>query len=251
MGEELNMGVMLKCGAVFLHIPKTGGSWVEKALKAIGQTERLLYHRHADMTRVMNYAKLEPPPKRKGLARWFKYRGHARPASMTTPFRFCFVRHPLQWYESWWRYMEGKMWKHWGREGSADDWHPSSPLNGLGDPDFNQFVRNVARARPGYVTELYSRYTDEAIDFIGRQENLVEDLIEVLRVLDVSFNEQIIRNLAPENVSRTPPERVHWDADLRELVTRLEYPALVRYGYVQDELQMRVDRPEMRLRLAA
>src|ERR1051326_3631695 len=85
MGEELNMGVMLKCGAVFLHIPKTGGSWVEKALKAIGQTERLLYHRHADMTRVMNYAKLEPPPKRKGLARWFKYRGHALSILLCAP----------------------------------------------------------------------------------------------------------------------------------------------------------------------
>jgi len=245
------MGVMLKCGAVFLHIPKTGGSWVEKALKAIGQTQRLLYHRHTDMTRVMNYAKLEPPPKRKGLARWFNYGRPAQPERMTTPFRFCFVRNPLHWYESWWRYMEGKRWKYWGREGVAEDWHPCSPLNGLGDPDFNQFVRNVARARPGYVTELYSRYAEEGIEFVGQQENLVEDLIDVLRLLQVSFDERIIRNLAPENVSLTPQDRVQWDEDLRELVTRLEYPALVRYGYVQDEVQTLAERPELRIRLAA
>src|SRR5262245_41490451 len=147
--------------------------------------------------------------------------------------------------------MDGNMWNYWGRVGSAVDWLPNSPLNGLGDPYFNQFVRNVVRVRPGYVTELYSRYTDEGIDFIGRQENLVEDLIDVLRLLDVSFDEQIIRDLVPENVSHAPPERVHWDADLHELVTRLEYPALVRYGYVQDEVQTLAGQPELRLRIAA
>jgi hypothetical protein len=245
------MGVMLKCGAVFLHIPKTGGSWVEKALKAIGQAERLLYHRHADMTRVMHYSKFEPPPKRKGLKKWVEFRPHTRQAATTTPFRFCFVRHPLHWYESSWRYMEGKKWNHWGRQAAAHDWHPSSPLNGLGDPDFNQFLRNVIRVRPGYVTELYSRYTEEGIEFIGRQEDLVEGLIHVLRLLNVSFDEQIIRNLGPENVSPTPQARIRWDPQLRALITRLEYPSLVRYGYVQDEMQALLDQPELRIRIAA
>src|SRR5262249_44912201 len=100
-------------------------------------------------------------------------------------------------------------------------------------------------------TELYSRYTEERIDFIGRQENLVEDLLHVLRHLNVTFDEQIIRDLAPENVSPTPKDRINWDPELLALVTRLEYPALVRYGYSQDELQTLFDRPELRIRIAA
>ncbi len=64
------MGVLLKCGAVFLHVPKTGGSWVEKALDAIGQTHRRLCYKHADMTRAMHYAKFEKVKLRHVWKRW-------------------------------------------------------------------------------------------------------------------------------------------------------------------------------------
>jgi hypothetical protein len=243
------MGVILKSGAVFLHIPKTGGCWIEDAITAIGQTHRRLSHRHADMTRVMHYKKLEPFRPR----RWLRDRriGLSAGPRLGANYRFCFVRHPLKWYESWWRYMESMNWNRWGAQGFAEAWHPNAALNGLGSPDFNEFVSNVVRVRPGYVTELYSRYTDERIDFIGKQESLVDDFIHVLNELNISFDEQQVRELAPVNVSQTPKERVHWDPQLRELVTRLEYPALVRYGYAADAAFERLGQPAPRLRIAA
>jgi hypothetical protein len=242
------MGVIMKSGAVFLHIPKTGGCWVEEALRVADQFYRVLPHRHADMTRVMHYRKFEKFRPRK----WVRDRRIGLPGSpmLGANYRFCFVRHPLKWYESWWRFMENRKWNRWGAQGFADAWHPNSVLNGLGSPDFNEFVYNVVTARPGYVTELYSRYTDERIDFVGKQESLVDDFIFVLNELNVSFDEQQIRDLAPVNVSKTSKERVQWDPQLRDLVTRLEYPALVRYGYVKDAVVERLDRPAQ-LRLAA
>jgi hypothetical protein len=243
------MGVLLKCGAVFLHIPKTGGRWVEEALKATGQTHRQLFHRHADMARVMHLKKFE----KFRLKQWLRDRllGIPEQPMLGATYRFCFVRNPLKWYESWWRYMENKNWKRWGCQGFAESWHPNSSLNGLGNHDFNQFIRNVVRARPGYVTELYSRYTDERIDFIGKQESLVDDFIHVLKHLNVPFDEQQVRELAPVNVSPTPKERIHWDPQLRQLVTRLEYPAMVRYGYSRDATLAQLDQPALKIFKAA
>jgi hypothetical protein len=64
-----------------------------------------------------------------------------------------------------------------------------------------------------------------------------------LRLIDISFDDQTIRNLAPESVSPTPKGRIHWNLELRALVTRLKYPALVRHGYAEDELQtLSIDR---------
>jgi hypothetical protein len=243
------MGVILKCGAVFLHVPKTGGCWVEEALRVSGQFYRPLPHRHADMTRVMHYKKFEKFRPR----HWVRDRRAGMPAEpmLGATYRFCFVRNPLKWYESWWRFMESKNWKRWGLQGFANAWHPNSVLNGLGSEDFNQFVRNVARIRPGYVTELYSRYTDERIDFIGRQESLVNDFITVLHELNVTFDEQQIRELAPVNVSKTPKARVQWDPQLRDLMTKFEYSGLVRYGYSQEAIPEQVNRPTPALRIAA
>ena len=65
--------------------------------------------------------------------------------------------------------------------GDAHDpyrWHPNAMLNGLGSSDFNTFVSNVNRKRPGFVTEMYGWYVRPGVHFVGRQENLAEDLIE-------------------------------------------------------------------------
>src|SRR5262249_20799616 len=96
--KGIPVGVILKCGAVFLHIPKTGGSWVEQALRACGQVHRFLPHRHADMTRVMHYKKFQKFRPRF----WIRDRRIGMPESpmLGATYRFCFVRNPLKWYES-------------------------------------------------------------------------------------------------------------------------------------------------------
>lgn len=208
------MALLLRGNALFLHIPKTGGIWVTKVLEEMGLVERSIGHKHADIDHILlskEYAAL----------------------AKNKPFMFCFVRHPLSWYESWFKYMSqpSRQWRDWGNETDIKNWHPNSMLNGLGAPQFNQFVNNAAQKRPGYATELFGWYTKPPIDFVGRQENLRGDLITALKLANIDFDPAIIRNYPEAWVSPEPAEKIVWDQRLRKQVASLEYAGIVRYGY--------------------
>ena len=228
------MALLLKGGAVFLHIPKTGGSWVAHVLEDCGLIVRAIagVHKHIDLNRLIYYDKFYSEegsiwsPRKRKMNAWI--------SQVVDPkFVFCFVRHPLSWYESWWKFMSqpSKNWREFGSETDRAKWHPNSALNGLGDADFNTFVRNVITKRPGYVTELYGWYARPRVAFVGKQENLCEDLIRVLKQLDLDFSEDLIRSHEPVLASPNN-EKVNWDPALREEVLRLEYATLVRHHYV-------------------
>ncbi len=233
------MALILKGGAVFLHIPKTGGNWVTKVLEECNLIEGSLGSKHADishlfalrsggMTGPAGYVHHEKD--------YFKYQIKRKMGLLGKgkPFMFCFVRHPLSWLESWFKYMSQptQNWLTWGDERDAGKWHPNGLLNGVGSADFNQYIRNVIQRRPGYVTELFGWYTTAEVDFIGRQENLKEDLITALKTLELKFDEEFVRNYPLVGESRKPSNPILWDEALREAVLKLEYAGLVRYGYL-------------------
>lgn len=236
------MSLRLIDGSDFLHIPKTGGSWVTKVLEANGLVARHVGHMHAnsDMNLVGDRAgsagdllrvcgQLAARKIRKKLRLRF-YDPDEREF-----FSFCFVRHPLSWYESWWKYMTGRGWNDWGQENSLRHWHPNVALNGLGDADFNTFVSNCVRVRPGYVSELFFSFAKPGISFIGRTENLVDDLVYVLDFLGLEVDAATIRQTARVNVSPRTTAAIEWDPDLRRTVMQLELPALVHFGYISDQ----------------
>jgi hypothetical protein len=223
------MALVLKGGAIFLHIPKTGGNWITKVLEECGLIAGKLGHKHAGMDRL-----LAPVNPRNGkMLNYFRIL-RLRSVLAPKPFMFCFVRHPLAWYESWFKYMTqpSRNWRDWGNPKDLFDWHPNAVLNGCGAEDFNQFVRNVVDRRPGYVTELYASYAQPQIDFIGKQENLQRDLVTVLKQLNLDFDEDFVLNYRPVGVSPEPTHKVGWNPELRERVLALEQVALLRYGYI-------------------
>jgi hypothetical protein len=132
-----------------------------------------------------------------------------------------------------------------GTKNSRDDWHPNSILNGLGSDDFNEFVRNVVNERPGYVSELYFAFTKPGISFIGKNENLRDDLAYVLDHLGLKYDRATVESSERQRVSKTPQSEVHWDPQLRETVMRLEVPALLHFDYLsqeeKDDLGIRMD----------
>ncbi len=247
------MAVMLNCGAIFLHVPKTGGSWVTQVLREQGLVRKEFSHIHADMVRARYYAggarvatrssyewlKSRVPRSWKAMraVQRLKKTGEAI-SDARFPYCFCFVRHPLDWYESWWRYMCGRSGAHWAAESDLTSWHPCGRLRTLGDPDFATFVQNVNSVSPGFVTELFGLYTQPGIQFIGRQESLVDDLVTVLQRLDVRFDEQQLRESQRVNTSRMQL-RTEWPAELRSETERLEFAGLVRYGYVESPVLRR------------
>ena len=231
------MAVVLRCGSELLHIPKTGGSWVTSVLEANDLISQHRGHKHADFDRNLLSSAFSARQHLSEVLRLtkekFLYASKNAPIS-EAPFRFCFVRHPLSWYESWWKYMKGRNWNDWGTQNSADNWHPNSILNGLGSDDFNEFVWNIVRVRPGYVSELYASYTKPGIGFIGKTETLRDDLCYVLDLLGHSYSKDSILSAKRENVSKTKPSEIRWDPDLRLLVMRLELSALVNFDYLTE-----------------
>lgn len=223
------MAIILKNGAVFLHIPKTGGTWVSSVLKETGLARCSIGHRHANWTHLL-------APGFQGVGRKLEYlykRGRFLKVS-PGPFTFCFVRHPLAWYESFYRYkLQPEL--NWEPDGDANDWnrwHPNAVLNGLGEGrEFNEFVEAVLEQYPGYVSALYNHYTLPPVDFIGKQENLTEDLISVLSEMKCEFDPEVIRGAAKVNTSRSEKKSMEWDPGLKERARELEFSAIKRFGY--------------------
>lgn len=174
---------------IVYHIPKTGGTWVKAALRNAGiryRAARTMPDQHPFNLRT---AHSTPDNTR------IRY-NKAELLSIT------FVRHPVEWYRSYWAYIM--------REGAGRDGR--FPATRFKNDDFNVFVNGILDAHPGgFVTQLYQYYTGvdcDKVDFIGWQENLAGDLLRVLRMAGEDFDERALLE--------TPPERVS-PKDLRDL----------------------------------
>lgn len=240
--REHNLTARLIDGSEFLHIPKTGGTWVESVLRENGLVACSLGHEHADYDRNLFQSVVSVRDHLGEAMRITRHKlmhGRRKTPPDADVFRFCFVRHPLAWYESWWKFMRGQDWHDWGVQNSRAGWHPNAVLNGLGSPDFNTFVRNVVRARPGYVSELMFAFTKPGISFIGRTEYLRRDLARVLDTLGLSYDAGRLERKPEMMVSGKPSETIVWDPALRDTVMRLELPALIHFGYLDPVEQVR------------
>ena len=228
------MAFLLKNGAVFLHIPKTGGTWIKHVLEDLDLIEAPLGHQHSDWDRAFWHDKLHRDLK---VARYLLRRAigssRAQPRSQPDCFKFCFVREPLQWYESYWRFMQSLdwNWKAWGDEADPYQWHPCSMVNALGSPDFNEFVYRVNKKRPGFVTEMYGWYVRSGIGFVGRQEFLRQDLLKALALMNVEVDPNKVMRRPKKNESPFHIPRPEWDPALRKATLRLEHAGYVRFGY--------------------
>jgi hypothetical protein len=232
------MTLLLKNGAVFLHVPKTGGVWVHTVLERLDLVKAPLGRDHSDLEHAFFDDRYHSDSKvlRHLLRR--KIGSRRAPAAMAAnAFKFCFVREPLKWYESYWRFMQIRNWVFWGDELDPYRWHPNAMLNGLGSSDFNQFMHNVNKKRPGYVTEMFGWYARPGVQFVGKQESLQEDLIQAFSMMKLDIDPAKIA--AVEKLHETPSHipKPEWDPALKRETLRLEYPGYVRFGYSTDENQ--------------
>jgi len=161
--------------SVFYHIPKTGGTWVSEVLSRAVEDSQTYEQHYED--------------------------GHGLRAGHVTPIRinkevvggrksFCFVRHPVSWYQSYWRYKNPT---YWDKTNEIDVKCES--------PNFNTFIENVLREYPdGYVTWLYGQYAPYC-DFVGKQEQLGTDLVRALDMFAETYNPDYIYETPMLNVS--------------------------------------------------
>ena len=186
--------------AVFLHVPKTGGTWVKAAVTnaAIEFEEYIV---DGDVHGDLSYC----------------------------PFRdrfiFAFVREPLSLYAWSWRFK------------ASGGWDPRNPFDvHCAAPSFVGFVENVLRLEPAWCSRMFEDYvgprTDE-IGFVGRFESLVDGLVRGLQLSGETFDERAIRDTPPSNVSSVNPTLATWPCELAEMVRRSEREAIRRFGYGQ------------------
>jgi hypothetical protein len=158
----------------FLHVPKTGGTWVVGALQAGGVALEIVRRpAMSPVTLVEDHIGLDE-------SRDFADR-----------FTIAFVRHPLTWWTSFWVYRRMTGW--------ADD-HPIDSCTQ--SDDFNEFIDNVITNLPGDLSRRFEAYVgppSHPISFVGRFERLRDDLIDGLQRAGESFDERAIRTHAPEN----------------------------------------------------
>lgn len=186
------MAILTKNNILFLHIPKTGTNWTIEILKINNLIKEKLVGKH-DTLKLLN--------KRYNKINYLK--------------KVCFVRNPISWYESAFKYYTSINWRVWNRP----RWHPCRELWELGDKSFNKFIENVIKNCPSYLSKMYELYTKDC-DFIGRQENLKDDLIEVLGIKELKL-------IGKVNVSNRID--IQWDVCLKNRIIELEKDVFIKY----------------------
>jgi hypothetical protein len=181
---------------LFLHVQKTGGSWIFRAMQAAGVELRAEGSRHARLDEVH----------RKGR------------------FTFAFVRDPVSWYGSWWQHCRVIDPIH-RAHAFITEWEPDRFVN----LPFEQYLQGCMNWWPGFVSAFYRRYTgppEEPIDFVGHFERLADDLVLALRLAGQEFDEEALRAVPPVNVSApTPP----CSPEVREKLRVVERETYERY----------------------
>lgn len=150
---------------LFLHIPKTGGSYVRECFKALGISGREIFHEHAFFPAIER---------------------HISRAELEGKLVICFIRNPVTWYKSRWSFR------------MQFGWRMENPLDfNCASNDFNIFVNNCidyAGGDIGWATKKMLNYIDSVPNylklFIGKAEYLEDDLLRSL-VLSGSIEESV------------------------------------------------------------
>jgi hypothetical protein len=188
--------------SIILHIPKTGSEWVRMACKRSIEVpiEEISDH-HANMAKVRE-----------------ELNGQ-------TPLFITFVRHPVSWFQSIWKY-----WKDSGNyPGPCDGFELDE---GFSFSDMvDHYIEESKEGSP--VTEFFETYTGSEGSgdclFVGRTENLVDDFVFALKIAGETFDEGIIRITGVQNKSAT--ETPVMPPGLVRKVIRSEWRMMRRYGY--------------------
>ena len=201
------MAVILP-NSTFYHIPKTGGTFVTRALG-----------KFVEGSQFVNLKDAKHPMNLTGQ--------HITPKHLSSYNSFTFVRNPLSWYKSQWAFK------------CQNGWHSTTLVDEYcKDNEFKGFLEKVLEFFPlGWVSMIYKNFVGEDlkdINFIGKQENLIPDLLSSLRVFREDFNEEGIRRLEPINVTAALDEwkkRCKYTLPLAKKIAKCESWAMDKFDY--------------------
>ena len=205
-----------KARALFQHIPRTGGSWVEKAIDLCGVAR-------------IGWLEKQPPwiPRKHALLSHYYHKPMAE-----VEFVFAFVRHPIPYYESVWKWL--------GKNGGtkimrpAWTWHPHATAARWYQPDFDDWLYLMLEKEPLWYTRLIEQYVGprggEYCNFIGRTEHLLGDFCQVMNSLgyveQVEHNQDGLSKMGRRNVIN---QDIEWSPDLKAKMLETEQIVIERF----------------------
>jgi len=223
-------------GLLIQHIPRCGGTWVQKALEILS-----MYG-----VRTSKWISKQPThiPKKHALLSHY-YRNSMPNVKAIAVF----VRHPIGFYESNWRWIQRCTLRHQKmlalQGGRPWTWHPQAPaarrlLELPKDATFNDWVFLMLEKEPMWYTRLVDLYVGprggEFCQYIGHTESLLNDFISLMRSVGYGdIIEQAIDQLKRlGRVNAAPVGGVSWDDDLLRRVCESEKDVIDRfYAQVQ------------------
>lgn len=196
--------------AIFLHVPKTGGLFIEQFLRQITKVE-FLGNRHSHIRMI------------------------GRIAYDPSVFKFCFLRNPATWYKSYWQMKMGetpidtKEKIHWfplgighDRGGVHNFHHPTWDIDPYcGDDDLNIFIHNCLNLN-GFLNKLYENFIGwggARVNFIGEFDRMILDFEQVLNHLKIDYNKKALELRPKYNPS---VERQQIDKGLIPRIEKIE-----------------------------
>lgn len=192
--------------SVFIHIPKTGGTFIREHFNEQEGWWQQLGSGHGN---------LDDFPECHDL------------------FSFTFVRNPVDWLLSYWTFYRlvlkrnsaYQFQRKWFEDAIRGDitwqaWNQlSNPMEILWHENFSIFLEQLLFRCPNVVDLAYQHFT-KGVDFVGKTENLVPDLIQALE-------------MAGEDMSFYNPDIISaWATDKRNVTTRSD-----GFRYNQDLMQ--------------
>lgn len=197
------MPTFLSENMVFIHVPKTGGTWITQAVIAAGVSVR-----GPDPLGDQSYSE----------------HGHAVLGEIAAGDRLsvAFVRHPLDWWRSYWGH---RMRAGWDERNAVDATAASS--------DFNDFiVRALDGGHVGYYDALIAHFIghpDPAIDFVGRFEYLAEDTMQALELSGESFSREALLAHPLENGNDYERFPARYEPEVAERLAQAEAQTIERF----------------------
>lgn len=218
------MAVILP-NSVFIHIPKTGGTWITAALENAGLVVRHTginpqtghSTKHSSWRELMGYY-----PKVKNRPTWG------------------FVRNPIYWWQSFWSCPFNR--KFWNEKRTPVNTNWCGNVRWLNFEvqkqtqeqfdDFNVYAMSVIERRPGFFGDYFNFVIDSRNYKVGRHENLVDDVVRILKEYGEEFDEAKIRETPKENESdpELKPRRLY-KRHVLEAMIESERKMLEQFGY--------------------
>jgi len=159
---------------VFFHFPKTGGYFVREVIRRSGIPYR------EDNPEDHSFHNIDPTQLGNKID--------------DTSLKFIFMRHPMDWYASYWNH------RHYvGWEGELHPgWNAVRIYQAEGADTFPEFLEQVLETGVPFISQHRDLFLQ--MDTIGRFEDLRNELCRIFDTAGEAVNSALVQGLAAQNV---------------------------------------------------